>query len=185
MAVDQSLSAGRAEIILIEEQITQTVVDERAVPKFHALRLMRLAATHNDSAGFSHLTEVLLLVRRGRIRVILMVLKCGDDQIAIRFETGDLLRWIKNLGDQSNLDLNSFGPGSLKPASDPRFTIPCRFTCRNASPAWAIARVRFRTRRRPRARVWRCQSSLSCQRRSRRMSWTPSAALWRSRPTES
>ena len=31
-------------------------------------------------------------------------------------ETGDLLRWIKNLGDQSNLDLKSFDPGGLKPA---------------------------------------------------------------------
>lgn len=31
-------------------------------------------------------------------------------------ETGDLLRWIKNLGDQSNLDLKSFSPGSLRPA---------------------------------------------------------------------
>lgn len=31
-------------------------------------------------------------------------------------ETGDLLRWIKNLGDQSNLDLKSFAPGGLKPA---------------------------------------------------------------------
>jgi type IV pilus assembly protein PilO len=31
-------------------------------------------------------------------------------------ETGDLLRWIKNLGDQSNLDLRSFAPGNLKPA---------------------------------------------------------------------
>jgi type IV pilus assembly protein PilO len=30
-------------------------------------------------------------------------------------ETGDLLRWIKNVGDQSNLDLKSFAPGSLKP----------------------------------------------------------------------
>jgi type IV pilus assembly protein PilO len=30
-------------------------------------------------------------------------------------ETGDLLRWIKNLGDQSNLDLKSFSPGKLKP----------------------------------------------------------------------
>jgi type IV pilus assembly protein PilO len=30
-------------------------------------------------------------------------------------ETGDLLRWIKNLGDQSNLDLKSFAPGSLNP----------------------------------------------------------------------
>lgn len=30
-------------------------------------------------------------------------------------ETGDLLRWIKNLGDQSNLDLKSFAPGGLKP----------------------------------------------------------------------
>jgi type IV pilus assembly protein PilO len=30
-------------------------------------------------------------------------------------ETGDLLRWIKNLGDQSNLDLKSFSPGALRP----------------------------------------------------------------------
>jgi len=30
-------------------------------------------------------------------------------------ETGDLLRWIKNLGDQSNLDLKSFDPGNLRP----------------------------------------------------------------------
>lgn len=30
-------------------------------------------------------------------------------------ETGDLLMWIKNLGDQSNLDLKSFAPGTLKP----------------------------------------------------------------------
>jgi len=30
-------------------------------------------------------------------------------------ETGDLLRWIKNLGDQSNLDLKSFSPGGLRP----------------------------------------------------------------------
>lgn len=29
-------------------------------------------------------------------------------------ETGDLLRWIKNLGDQSNLDLKSFAPGTLR-----------------------------------------------------------------------
>ena len=31
-------------------------------------------------------------------------------------ETGDLLRYVKNLGDQSNLDLKSFAPGGLKPA---------------------------------------------------------------------
>ena len=30
-------------------------------------------------------------------------------------ETGELLRWIKNLGDQSNLDLKSFAPGALRP----------------------------------------------------------------------
>jgi len=43
--------------------------------------------------------------------------KLGDIQqiLPSRTETGDLLRWIKNLGDQSNLDLNSFGPGGLKP----------------------------------------------------------------------
>lgn len=31
-------------------------------------------------------------------------------------ETGDLLAWIKNVGDQSNLDLKSFTPGALRPA---------------------------------------------------------------------
>lgn len=31
-------------------------------------------------------------------------------------ETGDLLRYVKNLGDQSNLDLKSFSPGGMKPA---------------------------------------------------------------------
>jgi type IV pilus assembly protein PilO len=31
-------------------------------------------------------------------------------------ETGDLLRYVKNLGDQSNLELKSFSPGGLKPA---------------------------------------------------------------------
>jgi type IV pilus assembly protein PilO len=31
-------------------------------------------------------------------------------------ETGDLLSWIKNVGDQSNLDLKSFSPGGLQPA---------------------------------------------------------------------
>jgi len=30
-------------------------------------------------------------------------------------ETGDLLAWIKNLGDQSNLDLKSFSPSGLRP----------------------------------------------------------------------
>ena len=30
-------------------------------------------------------------------------------------ETGDLLRWIKNLGDQSNLDLKYFAPGTMRP----------------------------------------------------------------------
>lgn len=30
-------------------------------------------------------------------------------------ETGDLLAWIKNLGDQSNLDLKSFSPAGLRP----------------------------------------------------------------------
>ncbi len=30
-------------------------------------------------------------------------------------ETGDLLRWIKNMTDQSNLELKSFAPGELRP----------------------------------------------------------------------
>ena len=30
-------------------------------------------------------------------------------------ETGELLKWIKNLGDQSNLDLKDFAPEALRP----------------------------------------------------------------------
>lgn len=30
-------------------------------------------------------------------------------------ETGDLLRWIKNMTDQANLDLKVFAPGALRP----------------------------------------------------------------------
>ena len=43
--------------------------------------------------------------------------KLGDVKqiLPTQQETGDLLAWIKNLGDQSNLDLKSFAPGSLKP----------------------------------------------------------------------
>lgn len=43
--------------------------------------------------------------------------KLGDVQqiLPTNRETGDLLAWIKNLGDQSNLDLKSFAPGSLRP----------------------------------------------------------------------
>src|SRR3989304_1532220 len=33
-------------------------------------------------------------------------------------ETGDLLAWIKNLADQSNLELKKFAPGGLKPVAD-------------------------------------------------------------------
>lgn len=43
--------------------------------------------------------------------------RLGDVQqiLPTNQETGDLLRWIKNLSDQSNLDLKSFDPGALKP----------------------------------------------------------------------
>lgn len=43
--------------------------------------------------------------------------KLGDVQqiLPTDQETGDLLAWIKNVGDQSNLDLKSFAPGSLRP----------------------------------------------------------------------
>src|SRR6185436_17345422 len=43
--------------------------------------------------------------------------KLGDIQQILPTgpETGDLLRWIKNMTDQSNLDLKSFGPGDLHP----------------------------------------------------------------------
>lgn len=43
--------------------------------------------------------------------------KLGDIQqiLPTDTETGDLLRWIKNMSDQSNLELKSFNPGGLKP----------------------------------------------------------------------
>lgn len=43
--------------------------------------------------------------------------KLGDIQqiLPTGTETGDLLRWIKNMTDQSNLDLKSFAPGNLVP----------------------------------------------------------------------
>ena len=42
--------------------------------------------------------------------------KLGDVQqiLPTQRETGDLLAWIKNLGDQSNLDLKSFAPSGLR-----------------------------------------------------------------------
>jgi type IV pilus assembly protein PilO len=43
--------------------------------------------------------------------------KLGDIQqiLPTDTETGDLLRWIKNMSDQSNLELKTFAPGALKP----------------------------------------------------------------------
>ena len=43
--------------------------------------------------------------------------KLGDIQqiLPTDTETGDLLRWIKNMTDQSNLGLKVFSPGGLKP----------------------------------------------------------------------
>ena len=43
--------------------------------------------------------------------------KLGDIQqiLPTDTETGDLLRWIKNMSDQSNLGLKAFSPGSLRP----------------------------------------------------------------------
>jgi len=45
--------------------------------------------------------------------------KLGDIQQILPStpETGDLLRWIKNLADQSNLDLQSFVPGGMQQPS--------------------------------------------------------------------
>jgi len=43
--------------------------------------------------------------------------RLGDVQqiLPTNKETGDLLAWMKNLGDQSNLDLKSFSPAGLRP----------------------------------------------------------------------
>ena len=43
--------------------------------------------------------------------------KLGDIQqiLPTDTETGDLLRWIKNMSDQSNLGLKAFSPGTLRP----------------------------------------------------------------------
>jgi type IV pilus assembly protein PilO len=49
--------------------------------------------------------------------VVALQRKLGDIQQILPTgpETGDLLRWIKNLADQSNLELKSFGPGQMRP----------------------------------------------------------------------
>jgi type IV pilus assembly protein PilO len=41
-------------------------------------------------------------------------------------ETGDLLAWIKNLADQSNLELKKFAPGKLKLIADTYKEFPIR-----------------------------------------------------------
>src|SRR6266498_4150628 len=90
MIVDQPLTTGFTQAVLVEEQISKTVVDEGAMQEFHPLRLMRLTAADNGCAGFRHLTEVLLLIGLCRIGVIFLMLKGGDHKIALSFEAADL-----------------------------------------------------------------------------------------------
>lgn len=49
-----------------------------------------------------------------------LIAKLGDLRqiLPTEPETGDLLAWIKNLSDQSNLDLKKFAPGGLRPVAD-------------------------------------------------------------------
>lgn len=80
------IAAIRAEVGQMNEKIQEGQAIERKLPEFER--------------------EVANLQR-----------KLGDIQqiLPTGTETGDLLRWIKNMSDQSNLDLKSFSPGNLQP----------------------------------------------------------------------
>ena len=88
-----NLAQDRAEIAGLEEQYAEK---ERKILEGQAIE-QRLPEFEREIANLER--------RLGDVQQILPTQR----------ETGDLLRWIKNLGDQSNLDLKSFAPGALKP----------------------------------------------------------------------
>ena len=88
-----NLAQDRAEIARLEEEYADK---ERKIVEGQAIE-QRLPEFEREIAALER--------RLGDVQQILPTNQ----------ETGDLLRWIKNLGDQSNLDLKSFAPGSLRP----------------------------------------------------------------------
>ena len=88
-----NLAQDRAEIASLEQQYAEK---ERKILEGQAIE-QRLPEFEREIANLER--------RLGDVQQILPT----------QTETGDLLRWIKNLGDQSNLDLKSFAPGALKP----------------------------------------------------------------------
>ena len=90
--VDQALATGRAQTVLVEKQVSQAVVDERAIQEFHALRLVRLAPADDNRSGFRHLAKIPLLVRLRRIHLIFVVLEGSDHQIARPSQAADFPR---------------------------------------------------------------------------------------------
>ena len=88
-----NLAQDRAEIAVLEEEYADK---ERKIVEGQAIE-QRLPEFEREIAALER--------RLGDVQQILPTNQ----------ETGDLLRWIKNLGDQSNLDLKSFAPGALKP----------------------------------------------------------------------
>jgi type IV pilus assembly protein PilO len=82
----QEITALQADLEIKNEKIQEGLAIERKLPEFER--------------------EVANLQR-----------KLGDIQqiLPTGTETGDLLRWIKNMTDQSNLDLKVFNPGQLQP----------------------------------------------------------------------
>jgi len=88
-----NLAQDRAEIARLEEEYADK---ERKIVEGQAIE-QRLPEFEREIAALER--------RLGDVQQILPTNQ----------ETGDLLRWIKNLSDQSNLDLKSFDPGALKP----------------------------------------------------------------------
>ena len=88
--VDESLATGLTQTVLVEEQVSQTVVDEGAVPELHALWLVCLASADDGGSCIRHLAKIALLVGLRAVRVILKVLKRGDHKKAFRLEAADL-----------------------------------------------------------------------------------------------
>jgi type IV pilus assembly protein PilO len=88
-----NLAQDRAEIARLEEEYADK---ERKIVEGQAIE-QRLPEFEREIAALER--------RLGDVQQILPTHQ----------ETGDLLRWIKNLSDQSNLDLKSFDPGALKP----------------------------------------------------------------------
>ena len=81
VAVDKSLASCQADFVLVEEQVAQTVMDQRAVEKFRRLRLMRLAAADDHRPGLRHAAEVALLVGLRFVIIVFEVLVGSDGQV--------------------------------------------------------------------------------------------------------